>query len=54
MEDPNNKKEVYFADWCKTCKYGHLEEYKEPCEECISQPWNENSHKPIKYKEAER
>ena len=53
MQDPINKKEVYFCEWCRKCKYGPLQEHEEPCCECLNYPMNENSHKPVKYKEAE-
>ena len=53
MDDVRNTKEVDFATFCRTCKFGPKEEHEEPCDECLTQPWNENSHKPVKYKEAE-
>lgn len=53
MDDIRNTKEVYFADYCKRCKYGHLQEHEDPCDECIEQNWNENSHKPVKFEEKE-
>lgn len=42
-------KEVYFYEYCETCKYKDLKENEEPCEECLSEPTNLYSHKPIKY-----
>lgn len=41
--------EVYFDQYCKTCKYYELKENKDPCDECIAIPMNENSHKPINW-----
>lgn len=52
MDDVRNTKEVYFVDYCKKCKYGHLQEHEDPCDECIEQNWNENSHKPVKFEEV--
>ena len=49
----NIYKEVYFNQYCKTCKYKNLKESEEPCDECLSNPINEYSHKPINYKEKE-
>jgi hypothetical protein len=53
MQEPKNDKEVYFHEWCKKCKYGPLQEHDDPCEECITHPSNENSHRPVNFKEAE-
>lgn len=53
MEDVRNTKEVDFATYCKTCKFSELPEYEDPCDDCLMYPVNENSHKPVKYKEAE-
>lgn len=44
-------KEVYFDQYCKTCKYTKKLETDQPCSECVSYPMNENSHKPRKYEE---
>ena len=49
----NIYKEVYFDQYCKTCEYKNLKESEEPCDECLSNPINEYSHKPINYKEKE-
>lgn len=44
-------KEVYFSDYCKKCIHAKDEETEEPCNSCLTHGWNENSHKPIKFKE---
>lgn len=44
-------KEVYFNKYCKTCKYYENRENEDPCYDCLDQGWNEDSHKPINYKE---
>ena len=54
MAEEGNKKEVRYSEWCNKCKYGPLEEWKDPCNECLTTPYNYDSHKPIKYKEAEK
>lgn len=46
-------KEVLFGKYCPKCKYEKLEEYKDPCHECLNNPVNANSHKPIYFKERE-
>ena len=43
------KKEVYFDQYCKSCKYHGLEESKDPCNDCLAEPSNTNSHKPMNY-----
>lgn len=42
-------KEVYFDQYCKTCKYYKKEEYRDPCNECLDTPVNLCSHKPINW-----
>lgn len=42
-------KEVLYGQYCKACKYFNLKENKDPCKECLTQGWNESSHKPIKF-----
>ena len=45
-------KEVHFHEFCKNCKYymkGDM--VKEPCDECLSEPINLYSHKPVKFEE---
>lgn len=44
---------VLFDQYCPTCKHKDLDENKEPCEECLSNPINLYSHRPIKWEEAE-
>ena len=43
--------EVYFEEYCKTCKYVAVKHYEEPCNECLDHPININSHKPVMWKE---
>lgn len=47
-------KEVYFNEFCKTCKYSDLKEEYDPCDDCLAAPMNTYSHKPIRYKEKEK
>lgn len=44
-------KEVNFRLYCPKCKHYEDKETDEPCNTCLTQGWNENSHKPINYKE---
>ena len=49
----SNYKEVYFDPYCEKCKHEKKTETDEPCSECLSNPVNEFSHKPIKFEERE-
>lgn len=46
-------KEVDFKTYCKTCEYKDLKEKFDPCNDCLAEPMNANSDKPIYWKEAE-
>lgn len=52
MED--NYKEVYFDQYCKTCKHEKLKDNEEPCVDCLCEPTNLNSHKPVKWEEKNK
>lgn len=55
METANyTEKEVYFDQYCKTCKHGEVEDDKDPCHECLDYPTNTLSHKPVKYEEKDK
>lgn len=45
----NEEKEVYFDQYCKSCKHHSLKESKDPCNDCLAEPSNTNSHKPMNY-----
>lgn len=49
MDD--NYREVDFEKYCKTCEHRDLTELDDPCFDCLDEPTNLNSHKPVKYKE---
>ena len=49
----NNTKEVYFDQYCSKCKYKDADETMEPCDICLEQGFNLDSHKPVMYKEEE-
>lgn len=50
LMDLDERKEVYFDKYCSHCEYKDLKEYKDPCHECLSNPVNLYSHKPVKFK----
>ena len=47
----NIYKEVDFKTYCKTCEHKDLEEKFDPCNDCLAEPMNANSDKPIYWKE---
>lgn len=51
MED--SYKEVYFNEYCKTCAHFDLKENQDPCHECLGEPVNLYSHKPVKWEKKE-
>lgn len=42
---------VEFDKYCKTCEHRDLEEFLDPCHDCLNYPVNTNSKKPVNYKE---
>lgn len=44
-------KEVRFDLYCKDCVHLSKREGEDPCNDCLGQGWNEDSHKPIHFKE---
>lgn len=46
-------KEVYFHEFCKTCKHEKKAETEDPCYDCLMEPVNLYSHKPVKYKSVD-
>lgn len=45
---------VEFHKYCKTCKHRALEEWLDPCHDCLNHPINQNSKKPVNYDEDEK
>lgn len=46
----NDYLEVYFDQYCKSCKYRDTKEVLDPCDECLANPVNLYSHKPVNWK----
>jgi hypothetical protein len=46
---PSENKEVYFNEYCGVCKNQLLKEIEDPCNECLTEVTNINSHKPVKF-----
>ena len=47
-------KEVHFYDYCLKCEYYDRKEEEDPCFECLENPVNLYSHKPLKFKKSEK
>lgn len=48
-----DEKIVNFARYCKRCKHRTVEEYEDPCNDCLNNPVNIDSHKPVNFEEKE-
>lgn len=46
-----DEKEVLFGKFCPVCEFAEKLENEEPCDECLEQPVNQDSHKPVCFKE---
>lgn len=44
-------KEVRFDIYCPSCKHRKLNEDEDPCYDCLGEPVNQYSHKPVYYEE---
>lgn len=49
--DKDGFKMVYFDVYCKKCKHEKCKDVEEPCNECLSEPTNLFSHKPVNFEE---
>lgn len=45
--------EVRFDKYCGKCKYKNTPETKDPCNECLDNPANCQSEKPVKFEFAQ-
>lgn len=43
---------VEFDKYCDRCKYKDNPAVEDPCNECLDNPVNEDSYKPVKFEEA--
>lgn len=47
-------KEVYFDKYCDKCEFKKCKEDETPCDECLENPVNIYSHKPVKFVEKKK
>ena len=50
MDETDNRM-VRYDLWCDKCKHKTINENDEPCEECLSNPINTHTEKPVKFEE---
>lgn len=48
------EQEVYFDQYCKKCKHKKKKDTEEPCFECLGNPVNYQSHKPVKWESKKK
>lgn len=46
------EKLVQYDKFCEKCKHFKTDEVDEPCDECLAEPTNDDSHKPVYFKES--
>lgn len=46
-------KEVYFHEYCPKCMNYKEKMTDDPCNECLSEPVNLHTHKPVKFEEKD-
>lgn len=51
MNDGGKTRIVEFWRFCETCKHKDESDAEDPCNECLSNPTNEYSRKPVNYEE---
>ena len=44
--------EVNFQEWCPKCEHFKLAEHEDPCHDCLNEPVNDDSRKPVMFKDA--
>lgn len=44
---------VRFDSYCHICKHKDVKETDDPCNECLTEPVNEYSHKPVRFQDAD-
>lgn len=52
MSEIQKWKMVEFDKWCDKCRFVQFKETDDPCNECLGNPKNEYSHKPVNFEEG--
>lgn len=45
-------KEANYHKYCRICKHSNVKETDDPCDECLTQGYNIDSRKPIRFEEV--
>lgn len=48
-----NMKIVEFEVYCPKCKHKNVDDFEDPCNDCLNCPARQYSHKPINFEEVE-
>lgn len=51
--DNDGMQEVYFDEYCEKCKHALVKDTDDPCNECLDEPTNLYSHKPVKWEDKD-
>lgn len=51
MNGENRSKFVEFSTYCHTCKHEDKKESEDPCYDCLDNPTNIDSHKPVNWEQ---
>jgi hypothetical protein len=51
MNGENRSKFVEFSAYCPTCKHEDKKESEDPCYDCLDNPTNIDSHKPVNWEQ---
>lgn len=51
--DSENTKEVFYSEYCSKCQFYKTDEGEDPCNDCLSYPYQWYSHKPLRFKPKE-
>lgn len=46
--------EVNFQEWCPKCEHFKRAEHEDPCHDCLNEPVNDDSRKPVMFKAADK
>ena len=50
----NDERLVEFHKYCASCRYFETPETEDPCNDCLNNPANIDSHKPVNYSQKEQ
>ena len=54
MNEDTDYKEVNFKKYCPLCKYYDLNDFENPCNECLTWPTNYGTRKPLMFMEEDK